>query len=136
MEQMAHARSNKESGFTLIEFLAAIVILLVGMLGLLQATNVALTSNQQNQLRNEATLVMDNELSQELAKGYAAASVLALYTCEHRKILNAYVNYSVVRSGTQFQNSKEVRFRVSWPYRRARYSYSGGGVISNSQVTQ
>lgn len=116
--------------------MVATVILMFGMLGLLQAANVAINSNQQNQLRNEATLVMDNELAQELAKGYAAASVLSLYTCEHRKILNAFVNYSVVRSGTQFQNSKEVRFRVSWPYHAARYSYSGGGIISNGAVAQ
>lgn len=127
---------NKESGFTMVEFLVAIVILLIGMLGLLQAANVALNSNQQNHLRNEATLVMDNELGQELAKGYAGASVLAHYTCEHRKLLNAYVNYSVVRSGTQYPNSKEIRFRISWPYRAARYSYNGGGIISNSVVAQ
>jgi len=133
---MAPARSNKESGFTLIEFLVAIVILLVGMLGLLQSTNVAINSNRQNQLRNEATLVMDNELARELAKGYAQASVQDLYTCEHRRFLNGFVNYSVHRNGTQYANSKEVRFTVSWPYRAVRYSYNGGGIVSNPVVAQ
>ena len=133
---MVHVHFNNQAGFTLVEFMVAIVILMVGILGLLQSANVAINSNRQNQLRNEATLVMDNALARELAKGYASASVLSSYTCESRKVLNGFVNYSVMRSGTQFQNSKEVRFKVSWPYRKARYSYSGGGIISNSVVAQ
>jgi len=137
MAQTAHAQSNRESGFTLIEFLVAVVILLVGMLGLLQSTNVAITSSKQNQLRNEAILVMDNALAQELAKGYANVSVQPQPdTFEQRKILNAFVNYSVFRNVTAFQNSKQVRFKVTWPYRAARYSYQGGGVISNTVAAQ
>jgi len=135
MAQMAHAQSNRESGFTLIEFLVAVVILLVGMLGLLQSTNVAITSNKQNQLRNEATLVVDNELAQQLAKGYAGVSVQPP-TFEQRKILNGFVNYSVFCNVTSFQNSKQVRFTVTWPYRAARYSYQGGGIISNAVAAQ
>ncbi len=133
---MVDVRFNNEAGFTLVEFMVATVILMVGMLGLLQSANVAINSNRQNQLRNEATLVMDNVLAQELAKGYASASVLSTYTCEHRKVLNGFVNYSVTRSGITFPNSKEVRFTVSWRYRNARYSYGGGGIIGNNVVSQ
>ncbi len=133
---MADVQFNNESGFTLIEFIVAVVILMVGMLGLLQTANVAISSNRQNQLRNEATLVMDKWLSTELAKGYASASISPSSWYESRPVLNGFVNYSVVRSGTQLQNSKEVRLTVSWPYRNMRYSYKGGGIISNSVVSQ
>jgi type IV pilus assembly protein PilV len=120
-------------GFTLVEFLVAIVILMVGLLGLLQAVNVSLNSNMQNQLRNEAVVVADRSLANELAKGYDAVSTFAHYTCEHPRVLNAFKNFSVARSGTPFQNSKEIRYEVSWRYKGVRYTHDAGGVISRAQ---
>ena len=75
---MAFARLNDNSGFTLIEFLAAIVILMVGLLGLMQSANVAISTSRQNQLRNEASLVADQFLAGELAKGFQNVSTSAL----------------------------------------------------------
>jgi type IV pilus assembly protein PilV len=127
---MNRASLNNE-GFTLIEFLVAIVILMVGMLGLLQAVNVALNSNMQNQLRNEALLVADHSMATELAKGFDAVSTFDHYTCEHRR--NPFKNFSVARTGTDFLNSKEIRFEVSWMHKGVRYTHDAGGMISKAQ---
>jgi len=120
-------------GFTLIEFLVAIVILMVGLLGLLQSVNVAIITSMQNQLRNEALLVADHAMANELAKGFDTASTFVNYTCERKRVLNGFKNFSVARSGTTFQNSKEIRYEVSWRYKEVRYTHNTGGLISKSQ---
>jgi len=125
--------SLNNEGFTLIEFLVAIVILMVGLLGLLQAVNVAVTSNMQNQLRNEALVVADRAMAYELAKGFDSVSTSAKNVNDQRRVLNALINYSVSRTGAEFQNSKEVRFEVSWRHRGARYTHNAGGLVSKAQ---
>lgn len=129
---MARVSQNND-GFTLIEFLVAIVILMVGMLGLLQAVNVAIKSNMQNQIRNEALLVADHAMAYELAKGFDAVSTSTKNVVAQRPVLNAFKNFSVVRTGTPFPNSKEIRFEVSWRYNGVRYTHDAGGVISKAQ---
>ncbi len=123
-------------GFTLIEFLVSIVILMVGLLGLLQAVNMSYSHNLQNQLRNEAVSVADAEMAKEIAKGYEGVdptltTVFRGYTV-NRKILNSFKLYSVSKTGTQLQNSKQVTLEVSWKYKSARYTHNASGVISKT----
>ena len=125
--------SLNNQGFTLIEFLVAVVILMVGMLGLLQAVNVSINSNMQNQLRNEALLVADLEMAKELAKGFDAVSTASKMVYDQRRVLNAFKNFSVARTGAAFQNSKEIRFQVSWRHHGVRYTHDAGGLISKAQ---
>ena len=49
--------SSSSSGFTLIEVMVAMVITLVGLLGLLQSVNLATEHNIKNALRDEAVQV-------------------------------------------------------------------------------
>ncbi len=132
---MDHVCLNNR-GFTLIEFLVSIVILMVGLLGLLQAVNLALSTNAQNQVRNEAVAVADAEMAKELAKGYdgvdpANTSVFRSYTVG-RKILSAYKSYSVSKTGASFQNSKQVNIEVSWRYKQQRFTQNASSVLSKS----
>lgn len=133
---------KNDAGFTLIEFLVSIVILMVGLLGLLQAVNVSYSHSLQNQLRNEAVIVADDEMAKELAKGYEGVEpviipgispvpVMRNYTVS-RKILNGFKLYSVSRTGTPFQNSKQVTFEVRWKYKGSRYNHNASGVISKT----
>lgn len=142
---MAHAQLNKQSGFTLIEFLIATVIILVGMLGLLQSVNVALSSNRQNQMRNDAGLVMDKWLATELGRPFSnlstttPAGAFVPYGVDSRPVLSGYANFSVARDVKLYNNSpnsKEVNLEVSWHFRGTRTTYRGGGLVSNNPVTQ
>ena len=48
---------KNSNGFTLLELLVAMIIFMVGMLGLLESINVSLQHNLKNQLRGEAVRV-------------------------------------------------------------------------------
>ena len=129
---MDHASLNNK-GFTLIEFLVAIVILMVGMLGLLQSVNVALSSNMQNQLRDEAVLVGDELMAEELSKEFDSVSTSPEKDFKTRKISIVQINFSSSKSGTAFQNSKEISYEVSWRHKGIRYTHNVGGLVSKAQ---
>ncbi len=120
-----------DKGFTLIEFLVAIVILMVGMLGLLQSVNISLYHNLATQLRNEAILVADGEMSKQLSRPFELVSTASVATFEPRKILmGGFKNFSVFRTGASFSNSKELNVEVSWHYKGNRYTHQTASAIS------
>jgi len=135
---------RNDVGFTLIEFLVSIVILMVGLLGLLQAVNVSYSHSLQNQLRNEAVIVADDEMAKELAKGFEGVApvivpgvptppVLRNYTVS-RKILSGFKLYSVSRTGSVLdtQNTKQVTLEVRWNYKGVRYTHNASGALSKT----
>lgn len=120
-------------GFTLIEFLVAVVILMVGLLGLLQAVNLALNTNQQDQMRNEAITVADQELSGQLAKGFERISTVEKKTNVQRKVLMGYKNFSVARTVTEFSNTKKIAVQVKWTHKNTAYSHDASGAVSRHE---
>lgn len=130
---MEHAYRNNQSGFTLIEFLVAIVIMMVGLLGLLQSVNVALQQNMTTQLRNEATLIADEQMAREMSKGFDLVDTTTLTSGVQRQILKGFKNFSVTRTGSSFANSKQVNYEVRWTHRNNRYSHTMYGVSTKSK---
>lgn len=124
-------------GFTLIEFLVSIVILMVGLLGLLQTINVALSENLKTQVRNEAVVVVDEEMAKELAKGYDGInlgenfSAFRNYTVS-KKMMNTFKLYSVSKTGDSLQNSKQVAITVSWKHKGQRYTHNATSVVTKT----
>lgn len=121
---------KNSQGFTLIEFLVSIVILMVGMLGMLSAVNVALFHNFNTKLRDEAVVVADLQMSRELNKPFDLVSTSVKNDYESRKLLSKFVNYSVQRSGAALSNSKQVRVAVRWKYKGVNYNHETNSVIS------
>jgi len=122
---------STEAAFTLIEFLVAILILMVGMLGLLQMVDVSLNHSLQNQLRNEAVYVLDAEMAKEMAKGFNQIAITTRNYTTSRKILGTYKTYSVARTGRVFSNSRQVDFMVSWRHKGLRYTHNASSVLTN-----
>jgi len=126
------AALHNNGGFTLIEFLVAIVILMVGLLGLLQTVNYALSHNMQNHFRNEAVMVADDQMSREMAKGFDLVSTTTRNSFVRRQVLSGFKNYSVTRSGSSLQNSKKVDFEIRWTYKNVQYNHGASTVITKS----
>lgn len=126
--------NTNNSGFTLIEFLVAIVILMVGMLGLLQTVNYAIAHNMTNQLRQEALMVGDEQINLEKAKKFEAISTNTRSFIVPRMVNGAFRNYSVVKTGTALTSqSTNIDLQLSWKYKGQRYVHSISSVVSQYQ---
>ena len=126
---------NNRSGFTLIEFCVAVVIMMVGLLGLLQAVNIASVHNLGSLLRNDAISVADEQMVTAKASVYDSATFAALATTSgimSRKARGGFTNYSVNRTVTTVStNSKEVAVRVSWRHKGNKANHTISSLVTN-----
>lgn len=132
---METAAICNRAGFTLIEFLVAIVILMVGLLGLLQTVNYALSHNVGNQLRQEAIMLADERMNQEKSMPFALIPTTpAPYEDSgtvQRPMNNGFQNYSVVTRNSDLTNqTKNIDVQVIWRYKGSRYVHSMSSLVS------
>lgn len=105
---------NSEEGFTLIEFCVAVLILMVGLLGLLQAVNMATSQNLATVIRKEAIMIADEQMVAAKYANYTSIKSGSIPSSA-RKIRSGYSNYSVARFvSAASPTSKEVTISVRW----------------------
>lgn len=127
------AMINNNSGFTLVEFLVAIVILMIGLLGMLQGINVAMEKNVENVLRNEAVMVADERMMFKRGKQFEALSTITSNIYMQRYSRGVFKNFSVSEIvSLATPSSKEVRIDVNWKHKNIRNTHSVSSVVSNS----
>jgi type IV pilus assembly protein PilV len=140
MQLETHAMINNK-GFTLIEFLVAIVILMVGLLGLLSGIDLSLRENVKNAIRSEGILVADDIMMASRAKAFISLSTTAAsppyvfdqsrYPESRRFVRGFYKNYSVQRVVTsKTAQTKEVIVRLAWNYKKQRYTHEVSSFVS------
>lgn len=140
---------NKEDGFTLIEFCVAVLIMTVGLLGLLQAVNMATVHNLGSLLRNEAITLANDRMIRAKSRVVDAASFAALVsdtgsttnlandiavtnTLVSRGARAGFANYSVVLTvGGLGITSKELNSRVVWRYKGNKLSHTVSSIVVN-----
>lgn len=118
----------------MIEFLVAIVIMMVGILALLQTVNVALKQNLTNQLRNEAVMIADGRMALEMTKPFALISTNATPNTSlvTRNVNLAQKIFTVRKSGTAVSNTtKSVDVSVKWTYKNTTSAHSIRSLISS-----
>ena len=136
-------RSNN-LGFTLVEFLVAIVIMMIGLMALLQCVNIAIVRNLENQFRDGAVTLADERLAVEMAKPFTLVSSASVSRqIIARPINNYFKNYSVIRSGSTIPlyfsddndavYSKVVNIRTSWRYKANRFEHTMSGMVSRDR---
>jgi prepilin-type N-terminal cleavage/methylation domain-containing protein len=109
-------------GFTLIEIMLAMFIMMIGLLALLQTANLAIAYNNSNKLRNDAILLADQAIGIERTRLFAA--VANSNSLVSRKIGLGFINYSVVNTvtaltahslaGDKIAGANNLRITVSW----------------------
>lgn len=126
---------TRNSGFTVVELLMATLIFIVGMLGLLQAVNLAMETNLRNQLRDEAATVGERSMNELRGKGFDSISCSATtyQTYAYRpysvpsRIRGTSRKYGVQRNTVVLatKNSlpatKQLEVIVSWDYKGVTY---------------
>jgi len=120
-------------GFTLIEFLVAIVILTVGLLGLLQSVNYAISTNMQTQLRDEGVRLADERMATEKSKVFDAISTNQRAEKVEVNVMNTFKNYSVVKNTSSVtSNTKNVQIDIIWKYKNQRYNHVISSLVTKS----
>lgn len=125
-------------GFTLVEVLVAMSILLIGLLGFLQGVNVAMEHNLKNLLRNEASTIAEQELSSIRSAVYstlADTSYSAGTTLLYGKVRGNTAPYKLrkeivtVTNATTGTSSKEIKVLLSWTYKNISTNYYEASTI-------
>lgn len=122
---------HNKSGFTLVELIVAMGIMLVGLLGLLQSVNIALEYNLRNQMRNEVVRVAQDAMNDMRSKAFGtASSTTTLVPTALRNISRNYtVKRTVTPTGTGISNKYQVD--VKWVYKNVSTTHSVMSVRSN-----
>jgi len=109
---------SSEAGFTLIEVMVSIIIMMIGLLGLLQAINVAMQHNLKNQLRDEAVRLADDRMNSLRARPFDQITSAAFPPeSVPMKTRGVARSYTVSRSWSAIGASgvsKELAVKVSW----------------------
>jgi type IV pilus assembly protein PilV len=120
---------HAEKGFTLIEFLVALVILMVGLLGLLEAVSVGIRQNMGNKIRNDAILLADQVMATQRVRSFADISTSHAHQPAYAGA--TFVNYSVNKVVTPLTaTSAIVIVNLSWRERGQKKEHSLSTVIT------
>ena len=135
---------DNNKGFTLVEFLVAIVILMVGLLGMLQAINLAMGKTVETAFRNEAFAVANEELISKTGKSFSAlsTSTASSWRLVRRQPRGIFKNYSVQTVVTQLTGvgltgtpgSKQIDVNVRWKIKNNTFTHSISSVLSTSNI--
>lgn len=139
---------DNHDGFTLIELLVALLILMVGLLGLLQSINVAMEKSVESVYRNEASVVANERILQCGSLSFNDI-VFNKWTTMRRAPRGVFKNYSVqtittpLTTGplaadgvTKLANTASTRLDVNvrWTVKNKPYTHSASSVISTSNT--
>ena len=109
LQPVAHVKD----GFTLIEFLVALLIMTVGLLGLLKSVNVSIMQNSSNKNRNFAVTLADQVATNDHARPFADISSTSRLVPVRSGL--GFVNYSVAKSvSSPTTTTKNITLRIKW----------------------
>jgi type IV pilus assembly protein PilV len=119
---------SNNHGFTLIEVLVAMVVMMVGLVGLLQSINVATEHNIRNYLRDEAVRVGNEKMRDDVTLPFTAiTSNTGAFTLT-RKVRTGSKSFAVKRTVTGLPasspTSKKIDIVISWSYKGTTYTHT------------
>lgn len=123
---MATTSIRNKAGFTLIEVMVAILIMMVGMLGLLASVDIATEVNLKNHIRDEAVYIGEKYMNIQRGKPFDKLSTSYGPRYEPSRIRAANKSYTIdMTTGDLSTNattpSKRVRVVVKWTYKGVEY---------------
>lgn len=125
-------------GFTLVEIMVSIVILMVALLGTFEAINLASDKNLENQLRLKGMMVAEQQMNDLKAQPFENISGTGIKSFVTIASNSTFKNFSVERridslsaSNTQ---TKQVSIRVWWRYRNRPYEHQVVSSIGSSEL--
>ncbi|MDD5286610.1 MAG: type II secretion system protein [Desulfuromonadaceae bacterium] len=126
------------TGFTLIEVMVSIVILMVAMLGTFQAINLAMDKNVENQLRQKGMAVAEQQLNDLKARPFANITGTSIKSFVSIASASVFKNVSVERRidtlAASNSQTKQISIRVWWRYRNKPYEHQVTSSIGSNEL--
>lgn len=119
---MEAAVIRNERGFSLIEVLAAMLILLFGLLGSMVGVMAAVDQNLRNLLREEAVKIAQEQM--EINRNISYAAVADGNATVSRSVRKTQRDYAVTRQVNTVGTLKRVTVTVSWTHKDRASSYT------------
>lgn len=128
--------SKPVNGFTLIEMLVAMLIMMVGLLGMFQAINLAMDKNLENQLRNRGVAVAEQKMYELKSYRYDQISSMRVSLRNYTTQLAPFVNISIARRQDRINDrSSQLSIRTSWRYRNRAYEHQVVSGVVNPDIS-
>lgn len=109
-------------GFTLLEVVVAMGIMMVGLLGLLAATDLAVDMNTRDYFRDQAVRVGEKAMNTTKNTDYNSIAVGGpTNQTISENIRGITKNYNVATTVDQLPNSKHISIVVSWTHKGKTY---------------
>jgi type IV pilus assembly protein PilV len=124
IKQRISVLRNNNKGFSLVEMVIAMVIILIGLLGLVQATLLSIDSNVTNQLRDEAVRLAEESMNQIKSLPVTDEALPpAANQCNsvERNVRNMIETYQVCTTIVNLNNDKtrkSVQVVVGWDHKK------------------
>jgi type IV pilus assembly protein PilV len=121
-------------GFTLLEVVVAIVILMVGLLALLQAVNLSIVTNLQNEMRTQGTMIGEDQMARIKSLPFANITATGEKTVSVPVAMrSSLVNFSVTKSVDVISSTtKRVNVGVRWRHRGNIYENVVSSVVTET----
>jgi prepilin-type N-terminal cleavage/methylation domain-containing protein len=143
---------NNKKGFTLVEMMIAMVIILVAVLGLVQATLLSIDSNVRNLFRDEAVRIAEEQMNVLKSLPVSDTNLPPGTTCPPPLATNPVIrnfrditkNYTVCSSISNILpdgTKKSVQVIVGWNHKKelpltgvtnTEYQYSMTSIVGSS----
>lgn len=125
---------NKK-GFTLVEIMISLFLVLVICLGLTQTAMVGIDTNMTNMLREEGISVAQASMHQARDMGYAnlipGATALPPVSRSFRSLQNN-IDYNITRTVTNWTtDSRQVNIAVDWQWKGQPFNYVTKTIVRN-----
>lgn len=126
--------SSNNHGFTLLEVVVAIVILMVGLLAMLQAINLSIATNLQNEMRNQGTMIGEDQMARIKSLPFANITATGEKTVTVPvSMRSSLVNYSVTKKVDEVSSTtRRVNVAVRWHHRGNIYEHVVSSVVAEA----
>lgn len=129
---MEHVRSNSK-GFTLVEVMVSLVVLLVVFLGMMQGALVSIDFNMNNILRDEAIQVAEMRLNEAKSADFATlagfAANAATDVARNFRNISGFT-YNTQRTVTNLDTSnRRVDITVTWTWKGQLFTYTTSTIV-------
>ncbi len=126
--------NSSKKGFSLTEVVVALVILMVGLLGMLQAINVSIQANLQNEMRTQGVMIAEDQLSKIKSLPFKNISCsVEKSTTMPVPMRSVLMNFNVTRKVDEISAStKRVNIGVSWKHKGNKYEHVVSAVVTEA----